>query len=204
MQGKLGRSIASVPLASAPAAAVSSQAPRGLAVIARAAPSGSFSAPRRLLGLACASVAMLAALGCDGTLTGTHQTRGTLPALTPEPMPSATAARTNEPFQIAARHLLVMHKSSRSAPPTMLRTRAEARARAEKALERAKAGEPFEDLVAEYSDEPGASETGGDLGKFSRKKMVKKFSDAAFLLNVGEISGVVETDFGFHVIKRTE
>jgi peptidyl-prolyl cis-trans isomerase NIMA-interacting 1 len=188
MQGKLGRSIASVPFDSAPA--------------------GPLSTARRSCALALfvagyASAALLG-LGCDGTLTGTHQTRGTLPALTPVPMPSATAAHANEPFQIAARHLLVMHKNSRSAPPTMLRTRAEARARAEQALERARAGEPFEDLVAEYSDEPGASETGGDLGKFSRKKMVRKFSDAAFLLNVGEISGVVETDFGFHVIKRTE
>ena len=141
---------------------------------------------------------------CDGTLTGTHQSRGTLPALSPEPMPTTTAAAPTGPAQIGARHLLVMHRESRSAPPTMLRTRAEARARAEKALAAIQKGAVFEDMVAEYSDEPGAAERGGDLSKFSRKQMVKKFSDAAFQLKVGEVSAIVETEFGFHVIKRTE
>lgn len=146
----------------------------------------------------------LVVAACDGTLTGTHQSRGTLPALSPEPMPSATAVVAQGPSQIAARHLLVMHRESRSAPPTMLRSRAEARARAEKALAAIQNGAVFDDIAGEYSDEPGAAERGGDLGKFSRKQMVKKFSDAAFQLKVGEVSGVIETEFGFHVIKRTE
>lgn len=149
-----------------------------------------------------ALLALLAA--CDGTLTGLHTSRGTLPALTPEPMPSATAARPDGPSQVGAKHLLVMHRESRSAPPTLLRTRAEARVRAEQALAKVKAGAVFEEVVAEYSDEPGAGERGGDLGKFSRRQMVKKFSEAAFLLQVGEVSNLVETEFGFHVIKRTE
>jgi hypothetical protein len=163
-----------------------------------------WSYPARLVLATASLLAVVTASACDGTLTGTHASRGTLPALSPEPASSAPARVAEGPSQIAARHLLVMHRDSRSAPPTILRTRAEARARAEKALAAVKAGAVFEDIVAEYSDEPGAAERGGDLGKFPRRQMVKKFSDAAFLLQVGEVSGVVETDFGFHVIKRTE
>jgi peptidyl-prolyl cis-trans isomerase NIMA-interacting 1 len=62
----------------------------------------------------------------------------------------------------------------------------------------------MEDVVAEYSDEPGAAQRGGDLGKFGKKQMVRKFSEAAFKLEIGEVSEVVESEFGFHVIKRTE
>jgi len=59
-------------------------------------------------------------------------------------------------------------------------------------------------MVKAYSDEPGAVERAGDLGVFDRSQMVKPFADMAFALKVGEVSEIVETVYGFHIIKRTE
>jgi NIMA-interacting peptidyl-prolyl cis-trans isomerase 1 len=109
-----------------------------------------------------------------------------------------------QPTEIGARHILVMHAQSKSKPPNVTRTRAEAQKRAEEVLARISKGASFEELVNEYSDEPGSAERHGDLGVFDRAQMVKPFADAAFSLKVGEISVIVETPFGFHVIKRTE
>ena len=86
----------------------------------------------------------------------------------------------------------------------MTRSKGEAKARAAEVEAKAKAGEDFSALVAQYSDDPGAKDRQGSLGKFTRDKMDKAFSDAAFALRVGEISEVVETRFGFHVIKRNQ
>lgn len=109
-----------------------------------------------------------------------------------------------EPKSIGAKHVLVMHKDSERKPPTVTRTREEAKKRAEEALTRARAGEDFDKIVIALSDEPGSDKSGGDLGVFEKKVMVKAFSDAAFKLEVGQVSEIVETPFGFHVIKRTE
>lgn len=109
-----------------------------------------------------------------------------------------------EPREVRARHILVMYQGSVRAPSTITRTRQEARTRAEEVLRRARAGEDFATLARTYSDEPNASETGGDLGRFRHGQMVPAFDEAVFALDPGQISDIIETDFGFHVILRTE
>ena len=69
--------------------------------------------------------------------------------------------------------------------------------------ERIVKGEKFEALAQELSDCPSKA-SGGDLGLFERGRMIKEFEDAAFALAPGEISPVIETQFGYHVIKVTE
>lgn len=73
--------------------------------------------------------------------------------------------------------------------------------KAEDLRRRAASGEDFDKLAKENSDEPGAKESGGDLGWFGRGRMVKPFEEAAFALKDNEISQVVESPFGFHVIQ---
>ena len=77
-----------------------------------------------------------------------------------------------------------------------------ARQKAEDLLKRARSGEDFDKLAKENSDEPGAKESGGDLGWFGRGRMVKPFEDAVFALKDNEISDIVESQFGFHIIQR--
>jgi len=70
-------------------------------------------------------------------------------------------------------------------------------------LAKLKAGEKFEDLAKQYGTD-GTKDSGGSLGTFGRGDMVKEFEDAAFALKAGEISDVVKTEFGYHVIKLTD
>lgn len=124
-----------------------------------------------------------------------------------EPAPPGPASRLTSaeaPKEVGARHVLVQYVGSERADAHVVRSRDQAEALAQKVLDRARRGESFTRLAAEYSDEPGAAARGGALGKFGRGKMAPKFEEAAFRLRVGEISDVVETPFGFHVILRTE
>ena len=82
------------------------------------------------------------------------------------------------------------------------------RVKAEEVLKRARAGEDFAKLAKEFSTDPGSKDKGGDLDWFAKGAMVAEFDQAAFALKPGEISDIVHTPFGFHIIKlegrRTE
>jgi parvulin-like peptidyl-prolyl isomerase len=78
---------------------------------------------------------------------------------------------------------------------------ASVRQKAEEVLRRAKAGEDFATLARQFSEDPSSKAEGGDLGWFGRGQMVKEFEDAAFALKDNEVSGIVETKFGLHLIK---
>ena len=80
---------------------------------------------------------------------------------------------------------------------------AEIKAKAEAVLKKVKAGEDFAKLASQYSDDTGSRDQGGNIGSFSRDSVVKEFADAAFSLKVGEISELVRTSYGYHIIKVT-
>ena len=112
----------------------------------------------------------------------------------------------NTKERVKARHVLVSYSGARNASGAgALRTKDEAKKRAEDVLRQVKvAGADFAKLATTLTDETSGKSRGGDLGFFQREDMVKEFSDAAFALNQGQISGVVESPFGFHIIKVEE
>ena len=102
--------------------------------------------------------------------------------------------------EVKARHILLRPAGEGQAEPTPAQRQA-LRQRAEQIRARAAAGEDFAALAAETTEEPGGKERGGDLDWFGRGRMVAQFEEAAFKLQPGQVSPVVETPFGYHVIK---
>jgi len=82
--------------------------------------------------------------------------------------------------------------------------KAQARAKAEQVLKEVKSGKDFAALAKQHSSDPGSAANGGDLGVFQQGQMVGPFNDVAFKLAPGAVSDIVETDFGFHIIKVAE
>jgi len=111
-------------------------------------------------------------------------------------------ARPSDEETVEASHILISHKDAPRARVT--RTKEEARQLAEQVLAEVKKGGDFAELADKYSDDPGSKKRGGKLGAFSRRRMLKPFADAAFALKPGEVSDLVETRFGYHIIQRTK
>jgi peptidyl-prolyl cis-trans isomerase C len=103
------------------------------------------------------------------------------------------------PEEIKASHILI-----RVDPNAPSEKKEEAKKKITQILDDAKTGKDFTELAKVNSEEPGAKESGGDLGFFGRGVMAPAFEDAAFSLKPGELSSVVETQFGFHIIKLME
>ena len=101
--------------------------------------------------------------------------------------------------ELNAKHILISFEGTDRARTA--RTKTDALAIMGQINNRLSSGESFEDLAGEFTDDPTGKENGGDLGWFGWGKMVGPFQDAAFSLNPGEVSDVVETSFGLHIIK---
>jgi peptidyl-prolyl cis-trans isomerase C len=103
-----------------------------------------------------------------------------------------------QPEQVKASHILI-----KVAPDDEESKKIQARKKIETLQKKVRQGEDFGSLAKANSEGPTAQRS-GDLGYFSRGQMVKPFEDAAFALNVGEVSEIVETQFGYHLIKVTD
>ena len=104
-----------------------------------------------------------------------------------------------QPERVRASHILItVAKGADAAAKTQARTKAA------EILKDVKAGKDFAALAKQHSQDPGSAQNGGDLGFFQQGQMVGPFNDVAFALAPGAISDLVETDFGFHIIKVAE
>ncbi|MFM7482245.1 MAG: SurA N-terminal domain-containing protein [Candidatus Methylopumilus sp.] len=112
----------------------------------------------------------------------------------------ANADKYQNQQQREASHILIA--ASKNAPPA---EKAKAKAKAEDILNQIRKNpKQFEELATKYSQDPESAKKGGDLGSFGRGMMVKPFDDAVFSMKVNEISNIVESDFGYHIIKLTK
>lgn len=101
----------------------------------------------------------------------------------------------NQGKTVTVRHILLSTQGKTDSE------KAEIKKKMEELLARARAGEDFAELAKTYSEDPGSKSNGGLYENFGRGQMVKPFEDAAFSVPVGEISDIVETSYGYHILK---
>jgi parvulin-like peptidyl-prolyl isomerase len=121
----------------------------------------------------------------------------------PAPPPqtaSDTATASAELQQVEATHILIAWQGADRSSAT--RSKEEARKLIDELHEKIKKGADIGELAKEHSDCPSGKSSNGSLGSFGRGMMAKPFEDAAFGLEVGKVSSVVETGFGYHLIRR--
>jgi parvulin-like peptidyl-prolyl isomerase len=161
-----------------------------------------------LVPMAATAAALLGCGGAEAATSGTTATPATATDGAAEHCLAVAGAKRarkpDEPAKITAQHVLVKYAGAKKAAASVTRTREQACLRAEEARSKLEQGMSFADVVSAYSEEPGAATRAGSLGPIERSNVVAPFADAAFELRAGEVSHVVETDFGFHVILRTE
>jgi peptidyl-prolyl cis-trans isomerase C len=104
-----------------------------------------------------------------------------------------------EPERVRASHILIKFPENADAA-----AKAQTKAKAQQVLKDLKAGKDFAALAKQHSQDPDSAANGGDLGFFPQGRMVGPFNDAAFSLKPGALSDVVETQFGYHIIKVAE
>ena len=128
---------------------------------------------------------------------------GAVVAAAPSPAADDNAVDlpADAPLRIAARHILVAYAGASRAAVTIDRSRDDAFRRISQAQARLQAGEDFAVVASEMSDDSSAA-SGGDLGSFDQGAMTRSFEAAAFRLKAGELSAIVESPFGFHLIER--
>ena len=156
----------------------------------------------------------LSLTACGAAPSSPSKTPGAAPAAAETPaeacLRTASAKRekrADEPARISAKHVLVQYygaKGAKRAQTAVTRSREEACLRAIEVRDKIRGGADFSKVVVEYSEEPGAASREGSVGSVERGDLVPPFADAAFELDMGQLSDVVESDYGFHVILRTE
>jgi peptidyl-prolyl cis-trans isomerase SurA len=122
----------------------------------------------------------------------------------PEPADPAGDVQTFDPdVEYAASHILIMYRGVPGAPASIQRTRAEADDLARRILVLIHTDRAwFEDLARKYSDDPRTRDRGGYLGVFKIGELIPAFEQVLTELQVGEVGGPVETEYGFHVVRR--
>jgi peptidyl-prolyl cis-trans isomerase D len=123
------------------------------------------------------------------------RTKVTVPPAAIERAYNANIEQYTTPEQVRASHILLKTEGKDDAA---------VKAKAEDVLKQAKGGANFADLAKKYSEDEGSGKNGGDLDYFGRGKMVPEFDEAVFAMQPGQLSGLVKTQFGYHIIKLVD